>query len=123
VKQAKEIWLLSPQSFPKRQTHEGYLLDHSQSGRGHVAGGGRRSSLRTTASANAGNLSKMHSSKKLRTSNPNRYSISAEALRRKMSEVISLRERVEQAELAAGVGFIDRGRVFAVPNADPCDQD
>jgi hypothetical protein len=62
----------------------------------------------------------MRSSKKLRTSKPKRYSISAETLRRKMSELISLRERVAQAELAAGVRLVDRGRDFDVPKADPC---
>jgi hypothetical protein len=40
-----------------------------------------------------------------------------------MSELISLRERVAQAELAAGVRLTDRGRVFDVPIADPRDRD
>jgi hypothetical protein len=40
-------------------------------------------------------------------------------LRRKMSEVISLRERVAQAELAVSDRVIDRGPVSAVPHEDP----
>jgi hypothetical protein len=44
----------------------------------------------------------MRSSKKVRKSKPYRRLISEETLRRKMSEVISLRERVAQAELDVG---------------------
>jgi hypothetical protein len=45
----------------------------------------------------------MRNSKKDRKSKPSRHSITHKTLRRKMSEVISLRERVAQAELDVGV--------------------
>jgi len=48
---------------------------------------------------------------------------SHEVLRRKMSEVVSLRERVAQAELAVGDRVIDRAPVSAVSNEDPCATD
>jgi hypothetical protein len=44
----------------------------------------------------------VRNSKKVRKSKPDRHSISGKILRRKMSEVISLRERVAQAELEVG---------------------
>ena len=47
---------------------------------------------------------------------------SHELLRRKMSEVISLRERVAQAELGLTDQLIDHAPLSAVPNEDPCDQ-
>jgi hypothetical protein len=52
----------------------------------------------------------VHHSKKVRKSKPDRHSISDETLRRKMSELISLRERVAQAELNAGPALAPRQR-------------
>lgn len=51
--------------------------------------------------------------------NPRNRLFSSEMLRRKMSELISLRERVAQAELAVSDRLIDRAPVSAGPNADP----
>ena len=48
-------------------------------------------------------LRKIRKSKNGLMSKPKGHSISHDSLRRKMSEVISLRERVKQAELVAGV--------------------
>ena len=42
----------------------------------------------------------LHSSQKVPKSKPNRRSVSHASLRQKMSELISLREQVAQAELA-----------------------
>ena len=57
------------------------------------------------------------------TSKPRRRLISHETLRQKMSELISLREQVAQAELAVSGLVIDRAPASGVPNAGLSDRD
>jgi hypothetical protein len=61
----------------------------------------------------------MGDSKKTPRPTPHLRSVSNETLRKKMSELISLRERVAQAELAAGVGLGG----FAPTGRDPNEDD